>query len=73
MPCTLWEDIAGKKCSCGNYATHYYGSEAICCQCHGGNLVTPEEAKREVERILLKEDDEFHKKLSNNLDEIEPY
>jgi hypothetical protein len=48
---TSWEDIAGEKCAdCGGYATHHYGNVPVCCQCHGGNMITQEEAKAEHER-----------------------
>lgn len=37
MPMTLWTDIAGEYCEdCGELATHYYGTIALCCLCHVG-------------------------------------
>lgn len=37
MPATLWSDIIGYNCQiCGGFATHFYGSMAICCDCHVG-------------------------------------
>lgn len=59
MPCSTWEEVAGKKCQqCGGYATHYYGDILICCECHGGHLVSQKDAKIEHERIIMKRDDE---------------
>ena len=72
MPCSTWEEVAGKKCErCGNWATHYYGKVLMCCECHGGYLVTQEEAEKEHEKIILREDDKFHKKLSDELNKID--
>jgi len=77
MPCDTWENVAGKVCNgCGGYATHFYGSYgAICCQCHGGYLVSPKDAKIEHERVILERDDENHKKIRKgergSLDEID--
>jgi hypothetical protein len=35
MPMTSWDDIVGYCCySCGRWATHWYGSWALCCACH---------------------------------------
>lgn len=46
MPMTPWEDIVGEKCSqCGGYATHWYGYSPLCCDCHGGKIISQEEAK----------------------------
>ncbi len=39
MPATMWEDIPRmQKCEeCNsNYATHFYGSIWLCCECHAG-------------------------------------
>lgn len=54
MPVTLWSDIPkGSKCemeNCTNYATHYYGSNLICCDCHMGaneGLISNLDAARE--------------------------
>lgn len=62
MPCDTWEDVAGHKCNnCGGYATHFYGSHgAICCDCHGGCLVSQSDAKREHERIIIEKDHKDH-------------
>jgi hypothetical protein len=79
MAYDTWEDVAGHKCSgCGKYATHFYGSYgAICCDCHGGYLVSQKDAKKEHERVILKQDDEDHKKIRKNEvdfpDEIEEF
>lgn len=79
MPCDTWKSIAGHRCSgCGGYATHFYGSYgAICCDCHGGYLVSQKDAKIEHERIILLRDDEDHKKIRGNevdfSDEIEVF
>jgi hypothetical protein len=68
MPCSIWEEVAGKRCeSCGGYATHYYGNVLLCCECHGGYLVSHDEAKRQHERILTKDDDLFHNKFSDEI------
>lgn len=54
MPMTSWEDIYGEKCiECGKLATHFYGNTILCCQCHGGNLVSAEETMYEHKRIRL--------------------
>ena len=51
MPLTPWIDVLGYRCvSCGAYATHWYGNVTVCCQCHGGDLVSQEEARRMHER-----------------------
>jgi hypothetical protein len=51
MPLTLWRDIIGERCDgCGGYATHWYGAVPLCCQCHGGDLVSQEEARRKHEQ-----------------------
>jgi hypothetical protein len=50
---TSWEDIAGVACvDCGKAATHYFGHDPVCCQCHGGDMFTHEEAKAEHARVL---------------------
>lgn len=74
MPCDTWEDVAGKKCNgCGGYATHFYGSYGpICCDCHGGYLVSQKEAKKEHEYVILnKDDEEFQKKRKKELDSLD--
>lgn len=46
MPLTLWEAIVGYKCEeCGKPATHFYVIGPLCCECHGGGIVTNEEAE----------------------------
>jgi len=53
MPCDPWEQVAGEKCDmCGGYATHIYGVNYLCCECHGGCLVTQKEAKKMHEKFL---------------------
>lgn len=69
MPIGTWKNLAGKRCKCGNYATHYR-DEPICCDCHGGQRINQNEAKIEHERILLREDDAFHKELSSKLNKM---
>lgn len=77
MPCDTWEAIAGHRCNgCDGYATHFYGSYGpICCQCHGGHLVSQKDAKREHERVILEKDDEESKKIRqkelDSLDEMD--
>lgn len=45
MPATSWGEIKGQICYiCGAAATHFYGFVPICCQCHGGNICSVEEA-----------------------------
>ena len=54
MPVTLWKDVprgqlcempTGLNTSCENYATHYYGVHWYCCNCHGGCIVSQEDAR----------------------------
>jgi len=55
MPMTAWEDVAGHRCEvegCDNPATHIYGTQYICCQCHGGDAILPEEAQEEHDKVL---------------------
>jgi hypothetical protein len=53
MPMTTWEAIAGKRCAdCGGYATHYFANDPVCCACHGGDMISQEDAKTEHERVL---------------------
>jgi hypothetical protein len=71
MPCSTWKEVAGKRCSqCNGYATHYYGNTLLCCDCHGGFLVSQREAKRAHETVIMHEDDDFHnnflKKVKKN-------
>ena len=48
MPITPWEDITGESCQkCGGPATHYYINIPLCCDCHGGKVVTKKEAEFE--------------------------
>lgn len=50
---TPWKDVAGKACElCDKPATHYYGDMLICCECHGGGLVSHEEAEKEHAKVL---------------------
>lgn len=54
---TGWKDVAGKPCEiCGGPATHYYGTQLICCDCHvgeiGTGLFTREQAELEHRRVL---------------------
>jgi hypothetical protein len=43
---TPWVDIIGYRCiTCGGYATHWDGVMALCCDCHGGGLVSQDEAR----------------------------
>lgn len=44
MPMDMWEDMVGQFCACGNHATHWYGGISLCCGCHGGEVITEEEA-----------------------------
>lgn len=47
MPVTYWEDIVGHACAeCGKPASHWYGDIPLCCQCHGGDVVSAEETAR---------------------------
>jgi hypothetical protein len=47
MPLTPWIDVLGYRCvQCGGFATHWYGHVTVCCQCHGGDLVSQDEARR---------------------------
>jgi hypothetical protein len=56
MPLTPWIEILGYACErCGGYATHWYGPLALCCDCHGGNLVSQEEARRQHEGVPAEE------------------
>jgi hypothetical protein len=59
MPMSEWSEVVGRKCDeCKvNPATHLYGSAYLCCQCHGGNLYTPEEAQAEHDKA------QFHKDI----------
>jgi len=42
------DDIKGWACcKCGGPATHFYGAVTLCCQCHGGEIVSKEEALRD--------------------------
>ena len=46
MPLTPWVEIVGHRCmECGGYATHWFGPAALCCDCHGGGLVSQAEAQ----------------------------
>ena len=54
MPMSSWESVVGWKCYyCRkNLATHWFGRVPICCQCHGGDMFTPEEAVKEHLRVM---------------------
>lgn len=45
MPMTPMDDLNGELCdSCEeNFATHIYGNAFLCCECHGGNIISQEE------------------------------
>lgn len=55
-----WEDVAGHMCEiCNeNPATHIYGLTFMCCQCHGGDIITPEEAKEAHKKVLEEQKNE---------------
>lgn len=50
MPATPWDEIRGYNCvDCGGAATHFYGTDPICCDCHAGpdaGLISREDAER---------------------------
>ncbi len=51
----LWVNVAGQQCQvegCSNPATHLYGNVYVCCQCHGGDFYSPEEAAHQHARII---------------------
>ena len=55
MPATDWRDVVGSLCcECGRPATHIYGGKPLCCQCHGGNVVSIEEARRQHDGELAR-------------------
>ena len=47
MPMTIMSDeFYGRRCDeCGKLATHYYGNTVLCCQCHGGEILSEEETE----------------------------
>jgi hypothetical protein len=54
MPMTPWPEVIGKRChACGGYATHIYGDIYLCCDCHGGFIISQEEARRVHETGVL--------------------
>ena len=58
---TLWEAVAGLTCiRCNtNPATCFYGrSGPICCQCLGGDIISPEEAQAAHDKILARRKEE---------------
>lgn len=56
---TPWEDIVGESCTnCGKPASHFWSTDPICCQCHGGNVFSAEETAAIHERILQKRESE---------------
>ncbi|KKN33872.1 hypothetical protein LCGC14_0799520 [marine sediment metagenome] len=57
MPITPWEEVIGEHCyECGNYASHIYGSIYLCCQCHGGGLLTRAETDEIQHGLLQKQE-----------------
>jgi hypothetical protein len=59
MPMTPWEAVIGHRCaSCGGYATHIYGDIYLCCQCHGGDIISQAEARKVHEEGPLPPEDE---------------
>lgn len=62
MPVTRMRDIVGKKCDvegCSNWATHFYGCSAICCECHAGkgNEIVPQDEMAFVNEYFGKHGD----------------
>ena len=59
MAVATWEEVAGITCAyCNlNPATHFWGDNPICCQCHdpGGGLVSPAEAQIAHDEVLLRQ------------------
>jgi hypothetical protein len=72
MPITPWEDIAGKKCKCGELASHYYCNVPVCCKCHrsqigehGGEYFSKEDVKLAHKKVLKE------RRVANKYHEIE--
>ena len=43
---TAWKHIVGYRCEqCGKAATHFYVIGPLCCQCHGGDIISNKEAE----------------------------
>lgn len=44
MPMTPIQYMIGINCvDCGKPASHYYGFFPLCCQCHGGHILSEKE------------------------------